>query len=146
MAANTAMFSNNLLAGARNCTIACGGVGEGTNVLILNLINDPACPVDEFAVHALATACQEVGGRPQVLWGTGMEKEWWDDPSPIVLGAFRGADLVINNAPSIGRPLRAVRDIMFREGVPMVRNMATTVDALSSSWARFPFALSDEIT
>ncbi|HEX3650782.1 MAG TPA: hypothetical protein VHV49_20345 [Pseudonocardiaceae bacterium] len=143
---NTALFSNNLLAGARNCAVDCGGVTEGTNVLILNLTNDPRCPVDEFTVHALATACQEVGARPQVLWGTGMEKEWWDDPSPIILGAFRGADLVINNAPSIGRPLRAVRDIMFREGVSMIRNMATTVEALSSAWARFPFELSDEIT
>lgn len=143
---NAVMFSRNLLDGARNCAVRCGGAGDGTNVLILNLTNDPVCPVDELAVHALATACQEVGARPQVLWGTGMEKEWWDDVSPIILGAFRGADLVINNAPSIGRPLRAVRDIMFREGVTMVRNMATTVDALSSAWARFPFELSDEIT
>jgi hypothetical protein len=140
------LFANNLLAGARNCAVHCGGVTEGTNVLILNLAGDPLCPVDETAVHALATACQEAGARPQVLWGTGMEKEWWDDPSPIILGAFRGADLVINNAPSIGRPLRAVRDIMFREGVTMIRNMATTTDALSSAWARFPFELSDEIT
>lgn len=146
MSANGVMFSNNLLAGARNCVVGCGAVNEGMNVLILNLTNDPLCPVDEMAVQALATVCQEVGARPQVLWATGMEKEWWDDPSPIILGAFRGADLVINNAPSIGRPLRAVRDIMFRHGVPMIRNMATTVESLSSAWARFPFALSDEIT
>lgn len=143
---NSAAFSNNMLAGARNCVVSCGGVTEGQNVLILNLTNDPICPVDEIVVHALATVCQEQGARPQIMWGTGMEKEWWDDPSPIILGAFRGADLVINNASSIGRPLRAVRDIMFREGVPMIRNMATSAEALASPWARFPFELSDEIT
>ncbi|HWB38402.1 MAG TPA: hypothetical protein VHA75_20490, partial [Rugosimonospora sp.] len=75
MSANGVMFSNNLLAGARNCVVGCGAVNEGMNVLILNLTNDPLCPVDEMAVQALATVCQEVGARPQVLWATGMEKE-----------------------------------------------------------------------
>lgn len=143
---NSIMFSNALLQGARNCAVNCGGVKAGDNVLILSLVNDPVYPVDDLAVQALATACQEVGARPQVMWATGMEKGWWDTPSPIILGAFEKADLVINNTLAIGRPIRAVREIMFRQGVPMIRNMATTATALASAWARFPFALSDEIT
>jgi 2,5-dihydroxypyridine 5,6-dioxygenase len=143
--ARNVAFSNNLLKGARNLAFNCGGVTEGMNVLILNLINDPVCPVDDDVVHALATVCQEVGAHPQILYGTGMEKEWWDDPNPIILGAFRAADLVINNAGSIGRPLRVVRDMMFREGIPMIRNMATSTGSLSSPWALFPFELSEEI-
>jgi hypothetical protein len=142
---NSVGFSNALLEGARNCVVECGGVSEGMNVLILNLINDKANPVDDLAVHALATVCQEVGAKPQILWATGMEKGWWDDPSPIVLGAFREADLVINNTVSIGRPLKAIREIMFGKGVPQIRNMASTVEVLSSPWARIPFALTDEI-
>ena len=142
---NSVAFSNQLLEGARNCVLECGGVSEGMNVLILNLINDKSNPVDDLAVHALATICQEVGAKPQILWATGMEKGWWDDPSPIVLGAFRESDLVINNTVSIGRPLRAVREIMFGKGVPQIRNMASTVEVLSSPWARIPFALTDEI-
>jgi hypothetical protein len=115
-------------------------------VLILSLTDSRADHVEEKAVHALASVCQDVGARPQVLWATGMEKGWWDDPSPIVLGAFGQADLVINNTISIGRPLKAVRELMFGKGISMVRNMATTVDILASAWARFPFELSDEIT
>lgn len=140
------IFSNATLEGARNCVIACGGAQENMNVLIINLVDDLSNFVDEKAVMALATVCQEVGAKPQVLWGTGMEKGWWDDPSPIILGAFSQADLVLNNTLAIGRPLKAVRELMFSKGVPMVRNMATTVGILSSDWARFPFELSDEIT
>lgn len=140
------IFSNDTLIGARNCVVTCGGAQEGMHVLILSLVDSRADPVEEKAVHALASVCQEVGAKPQVLWATGMEKGWWDDPSPIVLGAFGQADLVVNNTISIGRPLRAVRELMFRKGVAMVRNMATTVDILASEWARFPFELSDEIT
>ncbi len=139
-------FSNQLLEGAHNCVVNCGGAGKGTNVLILNLVGDRGNPAEEEAVHALVTVCQEVGARPQVLWATGMEKGWWDTPSPIVTAAFGAADLVINNTISIGRPLKAVRELMFGKGITMIRNMATTVDILSSEWARFPFQLSDEIT
>lgn len=140
------LFSNATLAGARNCVAACGGVQPGMEVLILSLVDDRSNAVEEKAVHALATVCQEAGAKPQVLWATGMEKGWWDDPSPIVLGAFAQADLVINNTLAIGRPLKAVRELMFEKGVTMVRNMATTVGILASDWAGFPFELSDEIT
>ncbi len=140
------LFSNQLLEGARNCVISCGGVTRGTNVLILNLINDPAEPVDELAVHALATVAQEAGANVQILWTTGMEKSWWSEVPPIVIGAFSAADLVINNTLAIGRPIKAVREMMFSKKIPMIRNMATTSGILSSEWARFPFELSDEIT
>ncbi len=140
------VFSNQLLEGARNCILTCGKVGRGMNVLILNIINDPANSVDEMAVHALATVAQEAGANVQILWTTGMEKGWWSDVPPIVVGAFSAADLVINNTTSIGRPLKAVREMMFSKGITMIRNMATTTGILSSEWARFPFELSDEIT
>jgi hypothetical protein len=140
------IFSNDTLVGARNCLITCGGVQAGQQVLILSLVDDRSNPVEEKAVHALATVCQEAGARPQILWATGMEKGWWDTPSPIVLGAFANADLVVNNTIAIGRPLKAVRELMFKKGVAMIRNMATTIDLLSGEWARFPFELSDEIT
>jgi hypothetical protein len=139
-------FSDQLLQGARNCVVECGGVTAGTNVLILSLIGSKSDPVDELAVHALMTVCQEAGAHPQALWVTGMQKGWWDVPSPIVVAAFGAADLVINNTISIGRPLKAIRELMFAKRIPMIRNMATTVDVLSSEWARFPFRLSDEIT
>lgn len=139
-------FSNQLLVGARNCVINCGGVESGMNVLILSLVGDKSNPAEDQAVHALATVCQEVGAHPQILWATGMEKGWWDEPSPIVVGAFRSADVVINNTISIGRPLKVIRESMFKSGVTMIRNMATTADVLASEWATFPFQLSDEIT
>jgi len=140
------VFSNQLLEGARNCVLSCGKVERGTNVLILNLINDPTNPVEETVVHALATVAQEAGASVQILWTTGMEKSWWSEVPPVVIGAFQAADLVINNTISIGRPLKAVRQVMFGKGINMIRNMATTTGVLSSEWARFPFELSDEIT
>ncbi len=111
------VFSNQLLEGARNCILNCGNVGRGMNVLILNMINDLGNPVDETAVHALATVAQEAGANVQILWTTGMEKGWWSDVPPIVGGAFSAADLVINNTLSIGRPLKAVRELMFGKGI-----------------------------
>jgi hypothetical protein len=139
------VFSNQLLEGARNCVLSCGGVKEGTNVLILNMINDSFYPVDETAVHALATVAQEAKANVQILWTTGMEKSWWSDVPPIVLAAMSAADIVINHT-AIARPLKAVRDLMFKKGVVNLRNMASTSDILSSEWTRFPFELSDEIT
>jgi hypothetical protein len=139
-------LSNQLLEGARNCVVGCGLIERGQNVLILNMINDTANLVDEGAVHALATVCQQQGAKTQILWTSGMEKGWWDTVPPIVLGAFRASDIVINNTMAIGRPLKPIREAMFKHGVTMIRNMATTAGVLASEWARFPFALSDEIT
>jgi hypothetical protein len=139
-------FSNQLLAGARNCVLNCGGVKAGDHVLILNLIEDHGNPADELAVQALEAAAQFAGARVQILWATGMEKGWWDDVPRTVVAAFGAADVVINNTISIGRPLRVVRDLTFRQGVVSVRNMASTVRILGSDWARFPYELSDEIT
>jgi 2,5-dihydroxypyridine 5,6-dioxygenase len=138
-------FSEQILAGARNCLLDCGGVKAGDQVLILSLTGDNANPVDDDAVRALAAVCQEVRARPQVLYATGMERGWWDHPSRIVMGAFTGADVVVNNTQAIGRPLRVVRQAMFEQGVTMVRNMATTAEVLASDWARFPFQVSDAI-
>jgi hypothetical protein len=140
------VFSNQLLEGARNCVLSCGKVEQGMNVLILNLINDQANPVDETAVHALATVAQDAKANVQVLWTTGMENTWWSDVPPIVIAAYSGADLVINNTVSIGRPLKAIRELMFSKGITNIRNMASTFEVLSGEWARFPYELSDEIT
>jgi hypothetical protein len=143
----TGYFSNSILAGARNCIVDCGQIKKGTNVLILSLIGDASNPVDDHAVQALATVAQEQGASVQILSATGMEKGWWDEVSPIVLGAFEKADVVVNNTISIGRPVKAIRTAMFAgKGITMIRNMATLTDVLSSEWATFPFALSDEIT
>lgn len=139
-------FSNQLLVGVHNCLFNCAKIKSGDNVLILSLINDQYNPVDEEVVAALSTAAQMAGARVQILWTTGMEKGWWDVVPRIVLGAFGAADVVVNNTISIGRPLKAVRDLMFGKGIVMIRNMATKVDVMSSEWARFPFQLSDEIT
>src|SRR5574340_1217927 len=141
------MFSNQLLEGARNCILSCGGVEEGTNVLILNVIGSHANPVDETAVHALATIAQEAKANVQILWTTGMDKDWWSDVPPIVVAAWEAADVVVSNALAFGRGIKAIRDAMFKKkGSVRIRNQATTVDMLSSEWARFPFELSDEIT
>jgi len=140
------VFSNQLLEGARNCILKCGGVEKGTNVLILNLINDPGNPVDEAAVHALATVAQEAEANVQILWSTGMEKSWWSDVPPIVVAAWNAADVVISNALAFGRGVKAIREAMFKKKTIRVRNQATTVSILGSEWARFPFELSDEIT
>jgi hypothetical protein len=138
------VFSNQLLEGARNCVLGCGGVKEGMNVLILNMINDPFHPVDEMVVHAMATIAQEAKANVQILWTTGMEKSWWSDIPPIVLAAMSAANIVINHT-SINRPLKAVRELMFGKGVVNLRNSASTVEIMSSEWARFPFELSEEI-
>lgn len=139
-------FSNQLLAGARNCVLNCGGVKEGDHVLILSLIEDHGNPADELAVQALEAAAQFAGAKVQILWTTGMEKGWWDDVPRTVVAAFGAADVVINNTISIGRPLRVIRDLTFRQGIDTVRNMASTVRILGSEWATFPYELSDEIT
>lgn len=139
-------FSNQLLEGARNCILKCGGVEKGTNVLILNLINDPGNPVDEAAVHALATIAQETEANVQILWSTGMEKSWWSDVPPIVVAAWNAADVVVSNALAFGRGVKAIREAMFKKKTIRIRNQATTVSILGSEWARFPFELSDEIT
>jgi 2,5-dihydroxypyridine 5,6-dioxygenase len=139
-------FSNRLLAGVNNCLFNCAKIKAGDNVLILSLIADHYNPVDDEVVKALAATAQMAGARVQILWTSGMEKGWWDEVPPIVLGAFGAADVVINNTCAIGRPLKAVRSLMFGKGIVMVRNMAVTVDVMSSDWASFPFPLSDEIT
>ncbi len=140
------IFSNQLLEGARNCILRCGGVSRGMNVLILSLINDPAYPVDEMVVHVLATAAQEAGANVQILWTTGMEKGWWSDVPPIVAAAWGAADVVVSNALAFGRGVKVIREAMFKKGTIRIRNMAPTTGMLSSEWARFPFELSDEIT
>jgi 2,5-dihydroxypyridine 5,6-dioxygenase len=139
-------YSNQLLAGVNNCLFNCGKIKAGDNVLILSLIDDRYNPVDDEVVKAMAMTAQLAGAKVQILWTSGMEKFWWDEVPPIVLGAFGAADLVINNTIAIGRPLKAVRSLMFGKGIAMIRNMATTIDVMSSEWARFPFQLSDEIT
>ncbi len=140
------VFSNQLLEGARNCVLSCGGVQKGMNVLILNLINDPAYAVDEIAVHALATVAQEAGANVQILWTTGMEKDWWSDVPPIVVAAWEASDVVVSNAVAFGRGIKSIRDAMFKKGAVRIRNQASTLETLSGEWARFPFELSDEIT
>lgn len=138
-------FSNQLLEGARNCVIGCGRVEKGSNVLILNLIGDPNDIIDDQTVHALATVAQEAGAKVSILSTAAMEKGWWDDVPPIVVGAFLAADVVINNTYAIGRPLRTVRDAVVRKGIVNVGSKARTTSILSSEYSRFPFQLSDEI-
>ncbi len=140
----SAYYSNQLLKGVKNCLFSCGGVKEGDNVLILNLMGD--YNIDEDVVHALASAAQLQGASVQVLTTSGMEKGWWDTVPRVVMAAFQAADVVINNTISIGRPQKVVREAMFGKGIVMVRNMATTKEIMASDWATFPFELSDEIT
>jgi hypothetical protein len=143
------LFSQQLLAGARNCVIDVGGVTEGKRVLILNLVDHLFWPTDELVVQVLAAVAQEAGAEVDVLWTmggrSGMDKGYWDAVPPITLGAIQAADIVISNTKRIMRPQKAVREAMFQRGVVWVRNMATTAQQLSSEWARFPLDLSDEI-
>ncbi len=138
-------FSNQILAGARN-VINCGRVKRGSNVLILNLIGDHDDVVDDEVVQALVAVSQEAGARVSVLWTDGMEKGWWDDIPPIVIGAFLAADVVINNTYAIGRPLKVVRNAVVGKGIVNVGSKARTLRMLGSEFIRFPFQLSDEIT
>ena len=142
----TSLLSPQLLEGARNCVLSCGGIKDGDNVLILNLVDHVYWPTDELAVEALSTVAQEAGAHVEVLWTSGMEKGYWEEVPKITLGAIRSADVVISNTKRIMRPQKAIREVMFKMGITWVRNMCTTAQQLSGEWARFPFELSDEIT
>ncbi len=142
----TLVFSPQLLEGAKNCVLSCGGIKAGDNVLILNLVDHVYWPTDELAVSALAAVAQDAGAHVEVLWTSGLEKGYWEEVPRITLGAIQSADVVISNTKRIMRPQKAIREVMFKRGIVWVRNMCTTAQQLSGEWARFPFELSDEIT
>jgi 2,5-dihydroxypyridine 5,6-dioxygenase len=146
---STGLFSQQLLAGARNCVLGAGGVKPGQKILILNLVDHLYWPTDELAVEILASVAQSAGAEVDVLWTlggpNGMDSGYWDEVPRITLGAIQAADIVISNTKRIMRPQKAIRDAMFQRGVVWVRNMCTTAGQLSSEWARVPVMLTDEI-
>jgi hypothetical protein len=136
-----ALIPAEVLAGARNCVIEWAGVKEGQNVLILAEISPN---VEEIAIEALAAVAEQAGANVQVMWVRQLLKSWWEDVPPVVIAAYRAADVVIHSHYSIGRAHKPIHKAI-EDGTIRVRNYGTTARILGSPWARFPIGLYNEI-
>jgi hypothetical protein len=133
-------FSPELLAGARNCAIAYGGIKAGDQVIILTELGTY---VDPIVVQALATVCQEAGAEVQTVFTKRLLNSWWESLSPIVRGAIAEADVVLQNMDTIGKT--HLLDLMLNKGTRRIRNFATDEVLMSSDWARWPVELQDVV-
>ena len=102
--------------------------------------------VDQDAISWIQTAVQLKGANASVLWiDERAEFNAWRIP-PIVQGALRGADVMINHSSNIvTEELLEFRQLLDKVKVPMVRNFATTGALLCTSWAQTPWELVSEI-
>lgn len=132
------VFPPELLAGARNCVVNYGGVKAGDQVVILTELGSY---VDEIAVMALATVCNEVGAEVQTIYTKRLLNSWWESLSPAVRAAIGAADVVLQNMDTIGKT--HLLDLMLNKKTRRIRNYATDQVLLSSDWARWPVELQD---
>jgi hypothetical protein len=96
----------------------------------------------EPKVVALQAATLELfGARPHILWTPRLQRGWWQDLSPVVRGAVREADVVLQNLVTIGKT--HLLDLMLENGVRRIRNYATDEAVLGSDWAQFPVEVQD---
>jgi hypothetical protein len=102
--------------------------------------------VDQDAISWIQTAVQLKGANASVLWIDEPAKfNAWRVP-PIVEGALRAANVMINHSSNIvTEELLEFRDLLRKTQVPAVRNFATTGALLCTSWAQTPWELVSEI-
>jgi hypothetical protein len=92
-------FSPELIRGCRNLLQSYGGVKEGEEVVILC---EMAPTVEPKVVAIQAATLELMGARPHILWTPRLQRGWWQDLSPVVRGAVREADVVLQNLVTIG--------------------------------------------
>lgn len=127
----------------------CAKLQPGMEVLILAYIDglyggDNYC--DEQAVNWIQTIAQAKGANASILWVDEPGKlHNWRIP-PIVKGAMRGADLMINFPMDlVTEEIAEFRAYIEEVQVRMVRNFAVTSTLLCTNWAQTPHELVSEI-
>lgn len=131
-------FSPELIRGCRNLLQSYGGIKEGEEVVILCEI---APTVEPKVVAMQAATLEMIGARPHILWTPRLQRGWWQDLSPVVRGAVREANVVLQNLVTIGKT--HLLDLMLENGVRRIRNYATDEAVLASDWAQFPVEIQD---
>ena len=130
---------------AINDMLDFGEVTPGKEVLILAQIDGLYGGdnlVDEQAIAWIQAAVQQRGANPSVLWFDEPAKlHEWRIP-PIVKGALKGCDVVINNSfDLVIEEQLELRKLMHDEGFILLRNFATTAPLLCTPWAQTPSEL-----
>ena len=102
--------------------------------------------VDEQAIGWIQTMVQRRGANASILWiDEPARLHQWRIP-PVVKGALRGCDVVINHSfDLVVEEMLEFRKLMHDEGFIMIRNFATTAPLLSTPWAQTPSELLSEI-
>ena len=127
----------------------CARVEAGQKVLIVaapdGLHGGPNL-VDEQTIEWVQDGIERRGAHPSVLWiDLESQPHAWKVP-PVVKEALARADLFINHAFDLPfEELYELREMLAKNHVPMIRNMATTTRLLESDWAQTPYELVSEI-
>jgi len=127
----------------------CAKLKPGDEVLILanidGLYGSPNL-CDEQAVNWIQTLAQAKGANASILWiDEPSEIHKWRIP-PMVRGAMRGADVMINfSMELVTEEIAEFRNYIEECKVRMVRNMAVTSSLLCTDWALTPHELVSEI-
>ena len=102
--------------------------------------------VDEKAIAAIQQAIDRRGAHASVLWMNEPDRPHdWRIP-PVLKAAMRGCDIFINHSFNyVTEENRPLRDYFMELGIRYVRNFATTMPLLESSWAQTPSELVAEI-
>jgi hypothetical protein len=127
----------------------CAQIDAGQEVLILAHIDGLYGGdnlVDQEAISWIQSAVQHRGANPSVLWiDEPARPHAWRVP-PVVKGAMRGCDVLINHSfDLVTEEMMELREVMFERGVIIVRNFATTAPLLCTAWAQTPYELVSEI-
>ncbi|MFH1487609.1 MAG: hypothetical protein ABII06_01780, partial [Pseudomonadota bacterium] len=127
----------------------CALIQAGQEVLILAQVDGLYGGdnlVDEQAVSWIQAAVQHRGANPSVLWiDEPARAHAWRIP-PVVKGAIKGCDVMINHSfDLVAEEMMEFREMFSGDDFIMVRNFATTAPLLCTAWAQTPHELVSEI-
>lgn len=127
----------------------CAEIQPGQEVLILSEIDGlygGDSVVDETAVAWIQQAVQMKGANATVMWiDEPVKPHEWRIP-PVVKGAMKGADVLINHLLNlVTEEIAEFRALIEEYDVWMVRNFASTAPLLCTAWAQTPYELVSEI-
>ena len=127
----------------------CAKIQPGQEVLILAYLDGLYGGdnlVDREALAWIQTAIRLRGARATLLWADEVAKlHHWRFP-PIVKGAMKASDIMINNTLDLAfEEIVEFKNFTWNEKKLFVRNFATTAPLLCSNWAQTPQELVNEI-
>lgn len=127
----------------------CGRIRAGQEVLIAanaDGLYGGDNLVDQEAISWIQTAVQFHGANATVLWVYEQSKPHeWRVP-PVLKSAILGCNLFINNCFNLPHEeIVELKQFLWNNKIPMVKNFATTAPLLCTAWAQTPYELVSEI-